>query len=165
MHGSVLSSFAKPFQPSETIVGLAPLLKQAFHGVDISPQAQRWIERAKTHKDASALLDLSITLELQRKPEIAMAIQGDALRRAQHYRVATQATEIALRLLVIKSPGDLTANTPIECLLENANIAIELLYVAEDMPLPKVLPEHDLLFVAVAESVENRPILEGLQGR
>jgi hypothetical protein len=165
MHGSVLSSFAKPFQPSETIVGLAPLLKQAFHGVDLSPQAQQWIERAKTHKDASALMDLSIALELQRKPEIAMAIQGDALRRAPHYRVATQATEIALRLLVIKSPGDLTANTPIECLLENANIAIELLYVAESMPLPEVLPEHDLLFVAVAESVENRAILEALQER
>jgi hypothetical protein len=160
-----LSSFAKPFQQSETIVGLAPLLKQAFHGVDLTPQARQWIERAKSRTDANALMDLSLALELQRKPEIAMAIQGDALRHAAHYRVASTATETALRLLVIKAPGELTANTPIECLLENTNISIELLYVAEHMPLPEVVPEHDLLFVAIAESVENRPILEALQER
>jgi hypothetical protein len=153
--------------PQETgaIVGLAPLLKQAFRGMDLSPLAQRWIERARTARDSNALLDLSIALELQRKPDIARAIQGDALKQAQLFRVSSTTADIALRLLVVKAPGDLSANTPIECLLENTNIAIELIYVSATVPLPAIVPEHDLLFVAIAESDENREILEALQLR
>jgi glutathione synthase/RimK-type ligase-like ATP-grasp enzyme len=161
-----LSTLAKSIsQETDAIVGLAPLLKQAFLGIDLSPLAQRWIERARTARDSNALLDLSIALELQRKPEIARAIQEDALKQAQRFRVSSTAPEIALKLLVVKAPGDLSANTPIECLLENTNIAIELIYVSSTVPLPEIVPEHDLLFVAIAESDENRPILEALQLR
>jgi glutathione synthase/RimK-type ligase-like ATP-grasp enzyme len=161
-----LSAFAESIsQESGAIVGLAPLLKQAFYGMDLSPLAQRWIERARTQRDTNALFDLSIALELQRKPEIALAIQSDALKQAQRFRVSSTETEIALKLLVIKAPGDLSANTPIECLLENTNIAIELLFVSAKLPLPEEVPEHDLLFVAIAESDENREILEALQQR
>jgi hypothetical protein len=159
-----LSSLAEPlFHESGAIVGLAPLLKQAFWGVDLAPLAQQWIERAKHSRDINALMDLSLALELQQKREIALTIQGDALKRAQHFRVSSNTADIALRLLVIKAPGDLSTNTPIECLLENTNIAIDLLYVGPGLPLPKVVPEHDLLFIAVAESNENREILEYLQ--
>jgi hypothetical protein len=66
-------------------------------------------------------------------------------------------------VLVLKTLGDLSANTPIECLLEGSDIAIELLYVGLALPLPEAPPEHDLLFVAIAESNENRPVLEYLQ--
>jgi hypothetical protein len=161
-----LSSFVEPsLQETEAIVGLAPLLKQAFHGADLSPLAQQWIQRARANRDTNALLDLSIALELQRKREIALAIQSDALRQAQHFRISRKPTESALKLLVIKAPGDLSSNTPIECLLENTNIAIELLYVGRNLPLPEIVPEHDLLFVAIAESEENRATLESLQQR
>jgi hypothetical protein len=119
-----LSSFVEPsLQETEAIVGLAPLLKQAFHGADLSPLAQQWIQRARANRDTNALLDLSIALELQRKREIALAIQSDALRQAQHFRISRKPTESALKLLIIKAPGDLSSNTPIECLLENTNIA------------------------------------------
>jgi glutathione synthase/RimK-type ligase-like ATP-grasp enzyme len=140
-------------------------LKQAFTGVDLSPLAQQWIERAKRNHDPNALMDLAIVLELQGKRELALAIQGDALRQGQRFPIASTATDPMLRLLVIKAPGDLSTNTPLECLLENTNIAMELLYVGPGLPLPEVLPEYDLLFVAVAESNDNRPILEYLQQR
>ena len=152
-------------QESGAIVGLAPLLKQAFWGMDLSPLAQRWIERARANRDSNALFDLSIALELQRKPEIALAIQSDALKQTQRFRVSSTVADTALKLLVIKAPGDLSANTPIECLLENTNIGIELLFVSAKLPLPEVVPEHDLLFVAIAESDANREILEALQRR
>ncbi len=161
-----MSAFAESIsQENGTIVGLAPLLKQAFWGMDLSPLAQQWIERARTDRDSNALFDLSLALELQRKPEIALAIQNDALKQTQRFRVSSTAADTALKLLVIKAPGDLSANTPIECLLENTNIAIELLFVSAKLPLPEVVPEHDLLFVAIAESDENREILEALQLR
>jgi hypothetical protein len=161
-----LSALAESIsQESGAIVGLAPLLKQAFWGMDLSPLAQRWIERARANRDTNALFDLSIALELQRKPEIALAIQRDALKHAQRFRVSSTEADIALKLLVIKAPGDLSANTPIECLLENTNIGIELLFVSAKHPLPEIVPEHDLLFVAIAESDENREILAALQHR
>jgi hypothetical protein len=59
-------------------------------------------------------------------------------------------------------PGDLSANTPVECLLEGTDVAVELLYTGPGLPLPAAVPEHDLLFVAIAESNENRPVLEYL---
>ena len=158
-----------PIEPSihqtGSIFSLAPLLKHSFSGNDLTPLANQWIEDARRSRSANTLLDLSLTLELLRKREPALAIQADALKLAQHFRVATNSADIALRLLVIKAPGDLSANTPIECLLENTRIAVELLYVGQGIPLPEVLPEHDLLFVAVAESNENRPVLEYLQRR
>ena len=161
-----MSSLAQPsFRETGAIVGLAPLLKQAFTGVDLAPLAQQWIERAKRNQDANALMDLSLALELQGKREIGLAIQGDALRQEQRFQIASTATDPVLRLLVIKAPGDLSTNTPLECLLENTNVAMELLYVGPGLPLPELLPEHDLLFVAVAESNENRPILEYIQDR
>jgi hypothetical protein len=161
-----LNSLAEPtFPETGSIVGLAPLLKLALAGKDLAPLANQWIERVKSSRDANTLLDLSIVLELLRNREMGLAIRGDALKIAQHFRISSNAPEVALKLLVLKVPGDLSANTPIECLLENTNIAVELLYVGPGLPLPEVPPQHDLLFVAVAESNENRPILKYLHHR
>jgi hypothetical protein len=164
--GGLLNSLAEPFfHETGSILGLAPLLKQAFSGTDLTPVVNCWIEHVRHRRDANTILDLSIALELLRKRELALAIQADALKIAQHFHVASTAVDVALRLLVLKAPGDLSTNTPIECLLEDTDIAVELLYVGPGLPLPEVLPEHDVLFVAVAESNENRLILEDLQQR
>jgi glutathione synthase/RimK-type ligase-like ATP-grasp enzyme len=160
-----LNPSPEQFSHQTEIAGLAPLLKHAFLGADLTPLANQWIEQARQNRNANTLLDLSLALELLRRREPALAIQRDALRIAQHYRVSTRSANVTLSLLVLKAPGDLSANTPIECLLEDTGIAIELLYVALDHPLPEALPDHDLLFVAIAESRENRPILEYLQHR
>jgi hypothetical protein len=90
---------------SGSIIGLAPLLKHAFHGTDLTPVANQWIEDARLHRNANTLLDLSIALELLKQREHAMAIQRDALRLAQHFRIATESKEISLRLLVLKLPA------------------------------------------------------------
>jgi glutathione synthase/RimK-type ligase-like ATP-grasp enzyme len=158
--------FAEPsFHETGTIAGLAPLLQDALSGTDLAPLANQWIERARSGRDANTLLDLSIVLELLRKREIGLAIQGDALKIAQHFRTSSSTAKTALKLLVLKTPGDLSANTPVECLVENSNIAMELLYVGPGLSLPATLPEHDLLFVAIAESKENRQLLEYLHHR
>ena len=144
---------------------MAPLLTQAFCGTDLAPLANRLIEDARRHRNANTLLDLSIVLELLRKREPALAIQGDALKMAQSFRITSAPAEETLRLLVIKAPGDLSSNTPIEFLLEGSSISVELLFIGPAHPLPEVIPEHDLLFVAIAESKENRPVLEYLDQR
>jgi hypothetical protein len=157
------SSVSPLLHDAESILGLAPLLKAAFTGTDLTPLANDWIELARQRRNANTLLDLSLALELLRRREPALAIQSDALKITQHFRIASSPAKAALRVLVLKTPGDLSANTPIECLLEGSDIAIELLYVGPALPLPEAPPEHDLLFVAIAESNENRPVLEYLQ--
>jgi glutathione synthase/RimK-type ligase-like ATP-grasp enzyme len=64
-----------------------------------------------------------------------------------------------LKVLVLKAPGDLMANTPFECLLENADLQIEVLY-ADARPLEDAgLPEHDVIFVAACASDETAGVL------
>jgi hypothetical protein len=154
-----------PIHETGSILGLAPLLKLALAGTDLAPLANQWIEFVRKSRNANTLLDLSIVLELLRNREMGLAIRGDALKIAQHFRISSTTSEAALKLLVLKVPGDLSTNTPVECLLEDTNIAIELLFVGPGLPLPDVPPEHDLLFVAIAESNENRPILKYLNHR
>lgn len=146
-----------------SIIGLAPLLRAAFTGTDLTPLANDWIEQVRQRRNADTLLDLSLALEMLRHREHAMTIQNDALKISRHFRIASSLEEPALRVLVLKAPGDLSANAPIECLLEDSDIGVELLYVEPGLPLLEVHPDHDLLFVAVAESKENRPALEYLQ--
>jgi len=57
-------------------------------------------------------------------------------------------------------PGDLMANTPLEFLLENSDVALDIVYATQDQPLPTNLPDHDVLFVAVAQSDRNMPLLK-----
>jgi glutathione synthase/RimK-type ligase-like ATP-grasp enzyme len=52
------------------------------------------------------------------------------------------------------------ANTPLEFLLENSDVALDIVYVTTNLPLPADLPEHDVLFVAVAQSDRNMPLLK-----
>lgn len=65
---------------------------------------------------------------------------------------------------MIMAPGDMTANTPIDCMLEDSDIAVTLLYVIPGRPLPAPLPDHDLAFIAIGESLENQVLLRQLDG-
>jgi glutathione synthase/RimK-type ligase-like ATP-grasp enzyme len=58
------------------------------------------------------------------------------------------------------APGELMTNAPLEFLVQDSDITLEMLYVSPELPVPVVLPDHDVLFVAVNESDANRPILD-----
>ena len=60
------------------------------------------------------------------------------------------------------APGDMTANTPVDCLLEESDVAVTLLYVLPGEALPRPLPEHDLVMVAIGESEQNQLLLQQL---
>lgn len=154
-------------QPSELdqapLIGLATLMRMAFSGVDLAPLGNQLIERAGQDPgkvNASVLMDLSTVLQLRGDRELAMTIQRQALEQQQIYSPPTATGPARIRLLSIMGPGDLMANTPLEFLLENSDVALDILYVAPDLPLPTSLPEHDLVFVAIGESGENAALLQ-----
>ncbi|TAN48137.1 MAG: RimK family alpha-L-glutamate ligase [Methylococcaceae bacterium] len=145
------------------LIGLAALMRMAVADDDLTALGTQLITRATLDaEDANALLDLSTLLQLRGQQSVALATQVQALQIRQLYRAPTAAGPACLRVLAVMAPGDLMANTPLECLLEQANVQLDLLYVSADLPLPPTLPAHDALFIAVGESEQNQPLLQQL---
>jgi glutathione synthase/RimK-type ligase-like ATP-grasp enzyme len=156
------ASMSSPEQERAPLIGLAPLMRQAFSGADMKKIGAQLIERSTQYPDdAHTLMDLSTVLQLTGNREIALATQAQALAMQQIYHLPATGGA-ALRVLAMMAPGDLMANTPLEFLLEGADVALDLLYLTSDLDELPALPDHDVLFVAVGESDENRPLLEQL---
>jgi hypothetical protein len=149
----------------EPLMGLAPLMTMAVHGVDLTPLGQALIERAGNHPDvssANALMDLSIILHLKGSHEVARAMQEQALQFKQVYQLPVKG-QPAIRLLAINMPGDLNANTPLDFLVEDSDIELNTLYVGPNLPFPEQLPEHDVVFIAVGETEQSLAVLKFLE--
>lgn len=156
---------ASPLKPSDTsmVLGLATIMRMAFGGDNLSELTSQLIDRIQTDaSDAAALLDLSIVMQLNAQPAVASELQAQALRLQQHYALASNPFRPSLRLLAIMGPGEVMANTPIEFLIEESDVSLELLYLGAGLPVPAYLPEHDIAFVAVCESDQNRQLLKDL---
>jgi glutathione synthase/RimK-type ligase-like ATP-grasp enzyme len=141
-------------------LGLATLLREATAGNDLTQLGELLLEHVKQHDDPYALLDLSLVLQMKYQKAAALAVQEQAFQMTRRYRLkSAQTTQSPLKVLVLKAPGDLMANTPFECLLENADLQIEVLY-ADARPLEDArLPEHDVIFVAACASDETADVL------
>jgi glutathione synthase/RimK-type ligase-like ATP-grasp enzyme len=139
-------------------------MTMACNGQDLTPLGQSLLERA--HRDGwtdpGLLMDVSIILQLKGNPNLALAMQQQALSERQLYRIPAQ-REPAIRLLALKSPGLLSANTPLEFLFQDSDIDLTMLYVSPDLPVPETLPEHDVLFVAVGYSEKHLATLRFIE--
>ncbi|MGO8738748.1 ATP-grasp domain-containing protein [Rhodoblastus sp.] len=151
-----------PATASAPLIGLAAITRYAMQGGDFAPVVSQLVARIERDgADASAWLDLSTIQQVLGNSANRMALQADALRRARHFTHARPGAA-PLRLLVLMAPGDFMANTPLEFLLEQGEIAHDALYLSPDRPLPETLPDHDVAFVAAAESDANLPLLQKL---
>lgn len=153
---------ATPYAP---LIGVAPLMRVAFLQQDLAPLGEALLARAQAHPDdAHAYLDFSTVLQLKGQRELALAVQAQAIELQQWYSLPAQVPDAGpgIRVLVVMGPGDLMSNTPIEFLVEQSDVALDLLYLTADGPFPEEVPEHDVLLVAVAESEANQPLLARL---
>lgn len=149
--------------PPPRMLGLSALLRLAFHEADLTIHVPGLIERAERDRDAYAMLDLALIQQLRFQKENGLAVLGEALKLQQLFRIdGTDGAQV--RLLVIKTPGDLMANTPVECMLDDSGFAIDVLYVGPGLPWPSQLPPHDLVFVAISEADAHSPTLSRLAG-
>jgi glutathione synthase/RimK-type ligase-like ATP-grasp enzyme len=155
-----IEAVCKPFAP---LIGLAPLMRCAFLKQDLAPLGAALLARAKANPlDANAYLDCSTVLQLTGDRDIALAVQAEAINIQAHYVLQPKYATPGLRLLVLMGPGDLMSNTPIEFLLEDSDVTLLLMYVTLESEWPKIVPEHDLMMVAIAESDANQPLLRRL---
>lgn len=149
----------------EQLIGLAHLMRMATSGEDLGPLGTALIARAGADPrtaNAYALMDLSTVLQLRGNRELALEMQFQAVSLQQVYSVAS-ARPACIRLLAVMGPGDLMANSPLELLLEELDVELNLVYVTLELDLPLDLPPHDVLFIAIAESRQNLPLLDKIR--
>jgi hypothetical protein len=150
---------------AHAFIGPAALMKMAYAGTDLTPLGEELLALAGSDPSASsadALLDLSTILQLKSNREIALAVQNEALKLKQIYHLPATRSSAGIHLLALMTSGDLMANTPLDFLLGDSDIALDMLYVGAHLPIPDTLPDHDVLFIAISESDETRPLLEKL---
>lgn len=143
--------------------GFAVLWRLIAAGIEIArlgpildARVARDPEDPRFHMDVGTLLILT---QLAPNRDIAFAYQRKAIGWSPHYVLPPQRPGAPLRLLALAAPGDMTANTHLDLLLENTDVELHLVYVQQGRPLPDPLPEHDLVFVAIGESPASRALL------
>jgi hypothetical protein len=147
-------------------IGLPTLAKMAFDGADLAPVWNELVMRVdQDPEDAAAYLDLSTIAHIQGRPDDRLALQALALEIGRIYRQPAAGRRAPrVRLLAFMAPGDFMANMPIEFMLQDANVTLDMVYLLPGQPLPQTLPDHDVAIVAVSESSRNQPLLRELDG-
>jgi len=149
--------------PETPFLGLAPFLRMSIAGMDMKPMGQGMLAKAKVAgDDANLLMNLSIVMLCLGQRELGLAVQAQALALKRVFHLPASEQPARLRLLMIMVPGDLAANTPLECLLENSDIDLDFYYVTPSAPLALPMPTHDALLVSISESDENLELLNFL---
>lgn len=145
------------------LIGIAPLMRRAFAGENLTQQSAELLARAQANPhDAHAWMDLSSVLQLTGNRADALAVQHEAIAMQALYTLPARIDCERLRLLAIMGPGDLMANTPIEFLVGASDVTLDLLYLTAEADWPAQVPDHDVLLVAVAESEASQPLLRRL---
>lgn len=141
----------------KTFIGIAALMRMALSGTDLSHLVNI---AAYNPSNANMLMGLSIIFQLTGNREMGLELQEKALHLQQLYHLPSTAGKTGLRLLAIMRPGDMMDNTPLDFLLEGSDVALDLLYVSPKLPFPAMLPDHDVIIVAIGQSDQNQPLLE-----
>lgn len=149
--------------PYPALMGKARLITLAFQQGDMEKVRQDLLARAeRDHGDANAVLDLSMALLLCGQRESALALQQHAIQAQPLYHMPAARPPAAVRLLALVAPGDFLANTPLEFLIADSDVSLDILYVGAGVPAPAGLPDHDALIVAAGECSANQTLLREL---
>jgi glutathione synthase/RimK-type ligase-like ATP-grasp enzyme len=133
-------------------------------GTDLKPVGEALLQQAHQHPlDANLWMNLSTVMQCLQQRDLGMAFQAQALALQRHFHWAGARQPARLRLLMLMVPGDLAANTPLDCLLEKGDIDLEFYYLTPGNPFAAPLPEHDAVLVALSEGDRNSELLTFLE--
>ena len=153
-------------QADTAYLGLAPFLRMSIAGLDMQGLGQTMLIQAKEHPDdANLWMNLSILMQCLGQRDMGLVLQEQALALKRTYHLPAAVQPAKCRLLMLMQAGDLAANAPLECLLENSDVDLDLYYVTPGDPLALPLPAHDVLMVAMSEADANHDLLRTLEQR
>ncbi len=151
--------------PPTPYLGLAPFLRASMAGVDLRPLAQQSLVAVQQGPtNAAHWMNLSTLLFSLDQREAAFACQRQALALTRLFPI-TPERPVHRRLLLICVPGDVAANTPLDCLLDDADIELLYYFASIEAPLPDPCPAHDAVFIACGYAPEHEPLLAALSAR
>ena len=157
-HPGAAADDAMPF------VGLAPFLRLNIAGEELLPYGQQLLALAQQRPDdANLWLNLSLALLCLGQRETALAVQAQALAMRRVYQLPAAQQPGRLRVLLLMVAGDLAANTPLDCLLEDSDVDLVFYYLTPGDPLAQTIPEHDVLLVAISEDDDHNAALAALE--
>ncbi|OGS80667.1 MAG: hypothetical protein A2061_06380 [Gallionellales bacterium GWA2_59_43] len=152
-----------PIHSETPFRGIAPFLRMSIAGGDLQSVGQALLAKAGNNPDdANLWMNLSIAMQCMGQRDLGLSIQHQALALKRIYHIPATEQPARFRLLMLMIPGDLSANTPLECLLENGDIDLILYYITPGDPLALPIPEHDALIVAIGKVDDKRDIIESL---
>ena len=111
---------------------------------------------------ASMYMQMFYILQSLGQRELALDMQAKALERRCMFRIAGSPTP-AIRLLALLGPGDMMDNTPLDFVVENSDIRLDLWFLLPGQALPEIIPDHDIAIVSLSESDQNRPLLARME--
>lgn len=104
----------------------------------------------------AAAFDTAVLSFLSARQALGIALQDDLLGQCRMFRVAdgpsVHGKSRPLRLLAFASPGDLQMNMPIEFITRHLNVRLDIVYVLSGLPLPPVMPDHDVAICVISDS-------------
>lgn len=108
--------------------------------------------------EANLLMNQSYLFSIAGNQAFALEMLRRALELEVIYRIEGR-QDPAIRLLALMGPGDMTDNTPLDYLIEDSDIRLDLLYLLPGQALPTIIPDHDVAIIALGESNKNQPLL------
>ncbi len=150
-------------QATPGYLGLAPFLRASIAGQDLRSVTNQMLQQlAVDEHNPELLMNLSIAMQCLNHKTLGMEFQSAALALAQTYTLPARLQPSRIRLLMLATRGSLQANTPLDCLLEGSDVELMVHFVTAGDDMLADVPEHDLLFVGIAESDANRGLLQTL---
>lgn len=144
--------------------GLAPFLRMSLNGADLRSHGQSLLVQANQDQDNAILwMNLATVFLCLKMRDMGLAIQEQALSLQRLFVRPANCKPPKFRLLMIMTPGDLSENTPIDCLLENSAVELLYYYATVAQPLPAPLPAHDAVMIGLSDSHTNRALLLAVQ--
>ena len=133
-------------------MGLAQLTEMAFLGKDLRPLWHEMMDHVTDDIAGSGTgMDLSVISQLLGDQPTGLALQKESLALRRLYRSPCAESPARLRVLAFAAVMDIGGNTPLEFLLQGSNIELATYYVVPGMPLPDLMPDHDVAIVVAPD--------------
>jgi hypothetical protein len=148
-------------------IDLQPLYGHAALSALSAEMIQSLLARISTEQhSASLFMQMYYILDHLDFTELALEMQDKALSLQHIYRLTNNnmnSEAPPLRLLALVGRGNLSDNAPLDYITDHCNISLDLLYVLDDLTLPKEIPDHDAVIVALGEKDDHQVALNFMQ--
>ena len=148
---------------SAPFLGLAPFLRASIEGQDLQAFARAALGNLNQYpQDANLWMNLSTLMFSLGQRESAFATLNQGLSLQRSFEIPALIQPSSFRILMLMVPGDIAANTPLDCLLEGSDIDLICHYSSLDSLLPDPVPPHDAIFIAIGDAPQHRLLLAAL---